>query len=72
MCIKDMITDLEDTLAKLGLSFISWLKNTLLAVLHMMWIIFTLLNVLFSLPPISGAQCSFENPFEFCIERTCF
>lgn len=40
MHIKDMVTDLEDTLAELGLSFISLLKNILLAGLYMMWIIF--------------------------------
>lgn len=61
MHIKDMVTDLEDTLAELGLSFISLLKNILLAGLYMMWIIF-IIHFLFSLPLISGAQLGFENP----------
>lgn len=59
MCIKDTITVLEDALAELGLSFIPLLKNILLAGFYMVWIIFSL-NFLFSLPPVSGAQCSFE------------
>lgn len=42
MCIKDMITVLEDTVAELGLSFISLLKNLLLSGLYMMQIIFVL------------------------------
>lgn len=61
MRIKDMVTDLEDTLAELGLSFISLLKNVLLVGLYMMWIIF-IIHFLFSLPLISGAQLGFENP----------